>query len=71
MIVLSNLAANLALNEDTITKDACLTQSETQLGLALNAKAKLEKTGIFCDSIFFLGQISSKIGQNNHDLLVY
>ena len=41
MIVLSNLAANLALNEDTITKYACLTESEAQLGLALSAKENI------------------------------
>ena len=37
MIVLSNLAAHLALNEDTVTKYACLAESEAQLGLALSA----------------------------------
>ena len=38
MIVLFNLAAYLALNEDTITKYACLAKSEAQLGLAISAK---------------------------------
>ena len=39
MIVLSNLAANLALNEDK--KYACLAESEAQLGLALSAKENI------------------------------
>ena len=41
MIVLSNLAVNLALNEDTVTKYACLAQSEAQLGLAQSAKENI------------------------------
>ena len=41
MIVLSNLAANLALNEDTVTKYACLAKSEAKLGLALSAKENI------------------------------
>ena len=41
MIVLSNLVANLALYEDTVTKYACLVESEAQLGLALSAKENI------------------------------
>ena len=41
MIVLSNLAANLVLNEDTVTKYAFLSVSEAQLGLALSAKENI------------------------------
>ena len=41
MIVLFNLAANLALNENTITKYACLAKSEAQLGLALSVKENI------------------------------
>ena len=41
MIVLSNFAANLAQNEDAVTKYANLAQSEAQLGLALSAKQKI------------------------------
>ena len=38
MIVLSNLAANLAQKEDAVTKYVCFAQSGAQLGLALSAK---------------------------------
>ena len=41
MIVFSNFAANLALNEDTVTKYACLAVSEAQLGLALSAEENI------------------------------
>ena len=41
MIVLSNLAANLAQGEDTVTKYACLAQPEGQLCLALSAKENI------------------------------
>ena len=41
MIVLSNLAANLALNEDTVTNYACLAESEAKLGLALSGKENI------------------------------
>ena len=41
MIVLSNLAANLAQKEDVVTKYASLAQSEAQLGLALSAKENI------------------------------
>ena len=45
MIVLSNLAANLAQKEDAVTKYACLAQSEAQLGLSLSVKEKLSTSG--------------------------
>ena len=41
MIVLSNFAANLAQNEDIVTKYACLAESEAKLGLALSAKENI------------------------------
>ena len=41
MIVLSNLAANLAQKVDAVTKYACFAQSEAQLGLALSAKENI------------------------------
>ena len=41
MIVLCNLAANLAQKEDAVTKYACLAQSEAQLDLALSAKGNI------------------------------
>ena len=41
MIVLSNLAANLAQKEDAVTKYACFAQSEAPLGLALSAKENI------------------------------
>ena len=41
MIVLSNLAANLAQKEDAVTKYACFAQSEAQIGLALSAKENI------------------------------
>ena len=41
MIVLSNFVANLSQREDTVTKYACLAQSEAQLGLALSGKENI------------------------------
>ena len=41
MIVLSNLAANLAQTEDAVTKYACHLQSEAQIGLALSVKENI------------------------------
>ena len=41
MIVLCNLAANLAQKEDAVTKYACLAQSEAQIGLPLNVKENI------------------------------
>ena len=41
MIVLSTFAANLAQKEDTVTKYACLAQSEAQLGLPLSVKENI------------------------------
>ena len=41
MIVLLNFAVNLALNEDTVTKYACLAESDAKLGLALSAKENI------------------------------
>ena len=41
MIVLCNLAANLAQKEDAVAKYACLAQSEAQLGLALSVKENI------------------------------
>ena len=41
MIVLFNYAANLAQKEDAVTKYACLTQSEAQLGLPLSVNENI------------------------------
>ena len=41
MIVLSNLAANLAQKEDAVPKYACLAQSEAHFDLPLSAKENI------------------------------